>query len=488
MSFVGLYTGLTGVRAAQVGIDITGNNVANAATPGYTRQRVELAARPSYQAPGAMIGTGVDISTIGRLRDGFLDARFRSSSADHAAASVRSDLLARLEHLTGEPEQGISVRLGRLWEAAESWANNPADAATRRQVLSELSSVSDTIRSTAAAWDALAADTGARRDTQVTMANDTLASLADLDRRIADMNPTRIGPELLDQRDLLLDEVARLTGADVKIDENNRALVTLPGADGQPVDLLRAGERQRLAVDPAGGGIHVAALDATAVDPATGPSVAVGGEVGGLHQVLVTDLPRWRAELDAFARTLADAVNTVNAQGAIGNGAGGSQPGGALLTFDAADPAGSLRLADGVDVASLAASALPTGAGGSHDPSLPPAPHDGRNARAFADLRTTKIGDGGAADPAGASLENRFADLVVGLAGDVRSARATADSARAVSVGAELARMQEHGVSLDEEMVGLVRYQRSLEAASRVMTTVDEALNVLVNRTGIVGR
>jgi len=487
VSFVGLYTGLSGVRAAQVGIDITGNNVANAATPGYTRQRVELVARPSYQAPAAMVGTGVDISTIGRLRDGFLDARFRSSSADHAAASVRHQLLGRLEQLAGEPEQGISVRLGRLWEAAESWANNPGDAATRRQVLSELASVSDTIRSTAAAWDSLEVDVTSRRDTQVTMANDALTALADLDRRIADADPKRVGNELLDQRDLLLDEVARLTGADVKIDENGRALATLPGADGAPVDLLRAGQRQQLLPNAAGDAIHVVAVGATDVDPGA-PSVAVGGELGGLQQVLANDLPHWRAALDEFARTLGDAINTANAQGAVGDGAGGSQPGGALLSFDPADPAGSIRLADGVGLDDLAAGALPTDAGGIHDPTQPPAPHDGRNARAFADLRTTRLGDDGSPDTGGTTLEHRLADLVVGLAGEVRSAKASADAARSVAAGADFARMQEHGVSIDEEMVGLVRYQRSLEAASRVMTTVDEALNVLVNRTGIVGR
>ncbi|MEX2504213.1 MAG: flagellar basal body rod C-terminal domain-containing protein, partial [Egicoccus sp.] len=169
------------------------------------------------------------------------------------------------------------------------------------------------------------------------------------------------------------------------------------------------------------------------------------------------------------------------------DGAGGSKPGEDLLIFDPADPAATIGLVAGVDVTELAAAAPPTDDGGAVDWNLPPAPNDGRNARIFADLRTTKVDDAGTADPDGAALETRFADVVVGLAGEVRASKATADGARAVSKGAELARMSEHGVSLDEEMVGLVRYQRSLEAASRVMTTVDEALGVLM-RTGVVGR
>ena len=88
MSFVGLYTGLTGLRAAQTGIDITSHNVANAATPGYTRQRVELAARPTYDSPVGKIGTGVDVASIGRLRDGFMDTRLRAALANGSEKSM----------------------------------------------------------------------------------------------------------------------------------------------------------------------------------------------------------------------------------------------------------------------------------------------------------------------------------------------------------------------------------------------------------------
>jgi flagellar hook-associated protein 1 len=462
VSFVGLYTGLTGVRAAQTGIDITGHNVANATTPGYTRQRVELTARPVYQSLAGPVGTGVDVTSIGRLRDSFLDTRFRSAVADFAASSTQADLLGRLEALTGEPDDGISARMGRLWEATESWANDPAGLATRRQVLAELTSVAEAIRSVAVAWDQLEADTVARRDTLVGVVNDTLDSLADLDRRIATAEPNRVGPDLLDQRDLLLDDLARLTGATVSYDQSGRARVEL---GGQP--LLAGGVHQHLAVGTADDGSTTFHVVVPGADPASepGPSVAVGGELGGLHAVLDDHLPRLRGELDAFAEAFADAFNDVNGQGHV---AGGGTGGGLLWFEGGAVDARNLRVT--TDIAALAAA----GDGAA-------APHDATNAERFGRLRLDGVGGGG-------SLENRLADLIVGLASDVRSAKATANGARAVSVGAELARVSEHGVSIDEEMVSLVRYQRALEAASRVMTTVDEALEVLVNRTGIVGR
>ena len=486
MSFVGLYTGLTGVRAAQTGIDITSHNVANAATPGYTRQRVELTPRAPYQANNLTIGTGVDVSSIGRLRDGFLDDRFRGAVADYSESTVRADLLGRLEELTGEPDNGVSSQLGRLWDAAESWANNPADPATRRQVLSEMDSVNDSLRSTASAWTALEDDVSSRRETQIAMVNKTLSTLAELDTRIADTDEQRLGPDLLDQRDMLLDEIAQLTGAEIDITDEGRAHVWLTDETGTQVNLLEDGTHSNLMVGGADGEtLHVVAAGAEA--GATGPAVGVGGEIGGLHTVLTEDLPKWRDELNAFARAFVHTINETNAKGAVVGGPG-SEAGGNLLEIDPDNPAGTIRRIPGIDTADLAAGDMPA------DPTSAPAPNDGRNARRFADLRTSAMFIDDPANPGtaiehpdGDTLESGLADLVVGLAGDVRASIATADGARAISTGADLARVSEHGVSLDEEMVGLVRYQRSLEAASRVMTTVDEALGVLM-RTGVVGR
>jgi flagellar hook-associated protein 1 len=275
-----------------------------------------------------------------------------------------------------------------------------------------------------------------------------------MNRMIGGSNPAHLGGDTFDQRDRLLDDLARLTGAEVRLDDKGRASVTL---DGQQL-LGPDGPASLHAQD---GEIYVAAPGET-FDPEA-PATAAGalrGELGGLRQFLTDDLPRLRGELDDFADTFAAAVNAVNVDAGGGPLLLNGDDGLVTLTGDPAD--------------------LRTGSA--------TAPHDNTHARQLADLRTTRLGADGTADPAGASLEGRLADMVTGLAGDVRAAKAGADAARSTYRGAELARTSEHGVSIDEEMVGLVRYQRALEANARVMTTVDEALQVLVNRTGIVGR
>lgn len=481
-SFIGLYTGLSGIQAAQTGLDTTSHNVANANTPGYTRQRVELAARPTYQAPSGRIGTGVDVVEIARLRDSFLDDRFRAAVGDRARDTVRAEFHTSLEFLSGEPDLGLSTRVDRLWGAAEQWANDPADSATRRQVMTEIASIADGFQATALAWDTLGEDTQARLDVVVTEANDTLASLENLNRRLMNADPSRVGSDLLDQRDVLVDRLAQLVGSTSRLETDGTVTISLGSGPGTPL-LSAADGRARFSTDtapPGSVGVIAAGTDLTTDPvPATDVTNVVSGELGGLHRTIHADLPVWRGQLDDLAAVIATAINDINAGGRVATGA----LGGPLLTFDPARAARTLERATGAleDLAAGAAGEPPVAG-------APPAPFDDTNARRLAGLRTVRLDDAGVPADDGTTVEGRLGDLVVGLAGTVRSSRAAADAAKGVATGAQLARASEHGVSIDEEMVGLVRYQRALEAAARVMTTVDQALDTLVNRVGIVGR
>lgn len=470
MSFVGLYTGSSGIRAAQVGIDTASHNVANANSPGYTRQRVELGARPTYESPNGRIGTGVDVQDIARLRDSFLDGRYRSAVGDHEHSQVRAEVMEAVEELTGEPEQGLSTRFGELWSAAEDWVNDPASPAARTSVITELGSIAEGMRTISRDWDQLGRDTADRRDVVVDEVNATLEAVDDLNRRIANAEPGRIGADLYDQRDLLLDELAEQIGASTTIDETDRAIVTSGGTE-----LVTADGHASFSVDEADGELRLTPIGED--DPAAGPlEVNDAGELFGLQRALNEDLPARRAELDELAQAFAAEINHVNTLDPDGDpfvDEDGTEVGAELLAFDPDDPAGTIGIADGISGADLIAGA--TGDASSNDPT---------NARRFTDVQ-----DGALLDPEGTDpLETQLADLVIGLAGEVRSLRNAADAAQGVASGAEMARSSEHAVSLDEEMVDLVRFQRALEASSRVMTTVDEALDVLVNRTGTVGR
>ncbi len=148
---VGLYSALSGLRAAQAGIDTATNNLANVTTPGYTRQRVDLASR----APAAGLpGTGVDVAGVSRARDEMLDARVRSGGSNLGALATRAALLESAEQATGEPAvwvetadaalQGIVNRLQRAGELAVRGANT-TNASDRGALAAEVLSLRDEI-------------------------------------------------------------------------------------------------------------------------------------------------------------------------------------------------------------------------------------------------------------------------------------------------------------------------------------------------------
>jgi flagellar hook-associated protein 1 FlgK len=204
------------------------------------------------------------------------------------------------------------------------------------------------------------------------------------------------------------------------------------------------------------------------ISHSSGTTVNPGGELAGFQSYLQTELPAFQAALNTFASELADALNT---QHALGFTPGGS-PGGALLNYTPGAEARSLTV--GVSDHSEIAAA---GSG------APVAEYDGLNADALAALRRSLAAGGGAL-----TLDDAIRS-VVSLVGEMTAATASgARSQTALTAAAENSRMQTHGVSIDEEMVNLITYQRAYEAAARVMTAVDQNLDTLINRTGVVGR
>jgi flagellar hook-associated protein 1 len=458
-NFVGLHTALTGIRAAQFGLDTTANNISNASTEGYTRQRVTLRPSLSYQSTAGPMGTGVTISGIARMRDGFLDARARTGLGQAAFHGTQALLLARTETVMAEPDNGISSVLNQLWDSFEDLALAPQGGAQQRQVVASMQALASRIQSVSTGWAQLEADTTIQLDTLTREANQLLAQVAELNKVIPVQTALQGGPpnDLMDTRDAIADRLAELLGTTAVTNADGVMTISVGG-----VDLVRQGEEHReVAHDQTG---RFTVTEAGAV---VGTGLQVTGDLGGMADFIAVKLPAQREALDTFVAELATALNTQHAAGA-GTGPADlfvSSDGGAItaatITVDAAfvtDP-------------SLLRSAAPGGG-----------LHDATNAHALAGLRTQRLG----ADEQ--TLAQRLNGTIINLAAEVAKAGANAKAEHTSTAAAIVARQSAHGVSLDEDMTALVQYQRSLEAISRVMTTIDEALNTLINRTGIVGR
>lgn len=436
-NFVTLHTGLSGLRAAQFGLEATSNNVANANTEGYTRQRVDQRERAPYTSLVGPIGTGVDVHGVARLRDVLLDSQLRASTAAGAEREVAHQVLSLAEEAFAEPDAGVSVELDRLWDAFDDLTLEPDSDAAKQQVLSALSAVADRFATVSGDLDRVAGGVTDQQTLTVQELQGHLDAVARLNRDIeipiqstGTDNDRRfpLPNTLLDERDLALDRIAELTGATVTHNENRTVTVSLGG-----VTLVQ------------GSTAGVVAADGRSVD---GSAITPRGALGGLHAALDVTLPAQHQRLDDLAVALRDALETAHGTPLLaGTGAGD------------------------LTVAATTTADVQAGVGD---------PYDTSRAEALAALRHEPVG--------GQTINEQLRSIVTRLAGDVAAAGRAAGTQQELTAAVAARRSAAHGVSIDEEMVGLVQYQRALEASSRVMTAVDEALNVLINRTGLVGR
>ena len=453
-NFVSLYTAFSGLSAAQAGMDTASHNVANASTDGYTRQRVDLASRTPYHQRFGLVGQGVDVASISRARVAGLDTQVRSSAAAQGRLDVLADLLGGTEALMGEPNAGITFGMSGLWSSLDELTLDPPNPSARRHVISSLENLATSITGIAGKWETEAKSAANSLSAYVDETNVMLREVADLNLKILNSSALLGQPnDLLDQRDILLDELANIAGVTVSTTENGAARVSLDG-----LSLVSDGMVSPLSFDPA----------TNQIAHSSGTTVSVGGELAGFKSYLDTELPALQASLNTFARELADALN---GQHALGYTPGGSS-GGALLTYSAGNEAKSLAVAVS-DHSEIAAAG--TGA--------PVAEYDGVNAEALAGLRNSLVADGGLL-----TLDDAIRSVVSHVGEMTAASTAGARNQSALTAAAENSRMQSHAVSIDEEMVNLVTYQRAYEAAARVMTAIDQNLDTLINRTGVVGR
>lgn len=456
MSFSTLNIGASSLYAAQRAAEVAAHNVANANTPGFTKQRLETtSAVPTPGSPGVrgdgMRGTGVTVVAISRLRDVLADLSYRAEASTSAAADARSSVMSRAEVVLGQYPNGASASLDSFFASWDRLSLTPQDPAARANVLDAGRQIAAALGSAAGQLDQLSADVGARMQASVDEVNGLAGHVATLNQAISDAVTGGQSPnDLLDQRDVALDRLAALTGGSVRAGANSQVDVYVGNS------VLVAGVTTRpMTVTHTGASFGVAFAD--------GPAV-VGGELGAQARAVSVDLPEFGRQLDEVAAQLASTVNAVHASAySLDSPPPGTVPpptpdGGDFFTGTTAR---SLQVRAGLTENGIAVSVS-----GERT--------DGNAALAMSALRT--------------SGSPTVGDLLRGAGSRMGAAAANAarDSASAQSglSGADQRRSSADGVNVDEEMVDLVKYQHSYEAAARVISMADSFLDTIINRMG----
>ncbi|MDQ0737080.1 flagellar hook-associated protein FlgK [Arthrobacter agilis] len=459
-TFSGLTTAYSGLAAARAGLDVTGQNIANATTQGYTRQRLETSAaapvRATLFSTGTRAGEGVLAQGIARLGDTHLEARVRITAGAAGYTAVRAQAYSALEDGLKEPgTNGVSDSLQKFWAGWQGLSNQPDKDAPASALLASAGQLTSRIaagyREVQTQWESTRSSAAGL----VTEVNDAAAQVADLNRQIrSSVASGAPANELVDRRTTLTATLAGLTGATVRDNADGTADVLLAG------NPLVAGTTARaLQVT---GPLQLDGTGTVQVEWTHRPGASAGVESGELAATLSLLAPadaggalaQAAAGYDAFAVKLADQVNALHADAGKGQ----------FFAYQPDRPAASLAVVP-TRREDIAAGAAGAGA------------FDGSVADATSGLGT------GTASPDAA-----WSAFVTDLGA---AARAELQGNSLAEVSATTALQQQLGatsVSMDEEQVNLLEYQHAYQGAARVMTAVDEMLDVLINRMGIVGR
>ncbi len=242
-AFTGLQTALSGLEAAQAAIDTTGQNISNANTPGYTRQRVDMTTSDPMTIPsvsdvygnGVQLGTGVDITNISRVRDQFIDVQYRTQNSATAAAGQQSTILGQAQAALNEPtDSGLSATLGKFWSSWNALSTAPNNTAAQQTVVDQGKAVAQSLNTLSGQITTLQSQVG-QQFTQLTSATGPVATdatqIAQLNTQIAQAQTGGVTPnDLLDQRDNLIDDLSQYSNVNVSTQPNGMVNVSFGNA------------------------------------------------------------------------------------------------------------------------------------------------------------------------------------------------------------------------------------------------------------------
>jgi len=445
-------TSLSAMFAAQAGLATTGHNIANANTPGYSRQSVILAPRrPDILSFGA-IGRGVEIQGIRRLQDEFLLQNLRSQNARLSSFTSTDTTLYEIENILGSVDNDhLGDSMTNFFNAWGALAQPPIDSSLKQDVVTNAMSLVNDFHAVSDSLDDLEADIEKDIGNEISNFNQLLDQVADLNKQImvAETNGQPAN-DLRDQRDYIISEVSKI--AEVS---------SLEREDGSKDIIL--GGRTMVARD------SVTHFQSTYVETDRGYELSIvtngnkqqvgltTGKLQGLMDSRDTQINDVRESLDAVAKQLITEVNNLHAQGRTGTSSG--------LPFFTGDSIHTIEvnpaLVSNTDMVAM-------GRSGSDG--------DAELAQEIADL--AKMGSGGSGTK---SVTDEYRSLLTNIASQRASYSMRVENQANVVASLESRKASVTGVSLDEEGANMVRYQNSYNAAAKVISTVQQLLDTLLN-------
>jgi flagellar hook-associated protein 1 FlgK len=447
---------LQSMLAEQGAIEATSNNIANVNTPGYSRQRPDLAETTPIQVGGLSFGTGVQLTDVTSLRDKVLDLRINQETQQQGQLNTFISNGQQIQVLFNETAgTGLQAPLTAFFNSLSELSTNPSDLTARQNVLTAAQNLASTFNQTAGHLSILQRNTDLAVQQSVTQINSLTAQIAQVNEQVGAASTTgaNAGP-FEDQRQQLINQLSNyIDVSEVDAGNNSLTLTTTSGSalvvGGQSFQLTTQANSSNGFQDVYANGVDVT-------------SQIMSGALAGQIQIRDKEIPAMQNSLNTLAYSLATNINQINRQGVDLNGVAG----GDLFKIPAqvTGSAASIGLAT-TDPTKIAAASAGPPAGG---------PGDNTNANAMLALQNQTIVNG-------LTPMNYYSNLVFQVGNDISSAQTEQSAGSQVLLQLQNLQGGVSGVDINEEAANLMRFQNAYQASAQISSVIGHLMDVTMN-------
>jgi flagellar hook-associated protein 1 FlgK len=476
--------GKSGLFASKKSLEVTGHNLANVNTEGYSRQKIIQSTAIPISNGGFIQGSGVKVDGINRINDEFIDKRLNSSLSSSKFFEARSEHLDQIESIFNEIDtDGLNQILNKFFNSFRELANQPENQTIRSVVRDNADLVVKDFHRIRETLDLQAGNIDRKITTSVSDVNQILSHIADLNGKIATIEAQQGETgDFRDQRDLAIKNLSEHFKVHTYTDEKKRLVITAQGIG----TLVTGLHSQELAVisknknsssNNMNGSIEVVLKDRPS-QPIT--NLFQSGSLSSVIKVRNEDLRKLQDDIDGIAYQFTTSVNSIHRNGFVNRpieiGADGSpakMDSKGLTTgidffvqpFEKDGAALNIGLSEEVkgDIRNIAAALSPN------------APGDNRVAIAISKLQHERM-----AGDEGATLEEKYLETIGNIGLETGKARLDAEQSSGILAQATSIRERLTGVSIDEETANMVRFQHAYEASAKMMQAADEMFKTVL--------
>ncbi len=433
----------------QRALDVTAHNISNVNSEHYSRQRVLFSTERPDKIGNLSIGSGVKIDDVERVKNQILDLQLTKYNQDYAYSSERASILKNLETLYAEPsELGLSTLINKFFDSWDKLSVDPTSIPLRNDIVNSAQKLSQQLYNIQSGYDKVKSDIKSQAQDTVSLINSYTKQLYEINKEIYTSGAVGRGTnDLLDERDKIIQQLSELVNVNVNYGEEGTANVSIGGSFAVDRKVYTTyvlnEENGKLVMRP---------------DAESGAVSLQGGKLKAYSDIFGKIIPDHKAKLDTIAQTIMNEVNAVHKTGYSIHST--PQTG---IDFFSSYQNGNLKINSDIlnDVKMIAVSA------------------DGTNGNNEIALQLSAIKSKQLIN--GLTISQKYSQDVSEMGNDIK---AYEDSAAAVDLVVQKLKQQKaeySGVSVDEEMVNVIKFQRSYNAAAKLIQVADQVFQTLID-------